>query len=62
MTAWIYTDTSKQVGDEDHLKVFAIDDAANQWFAENAPEGVAFGYPVKGYLMDGSHPGLFVLS
>jgi hypothetical protein len=23
MTIWIYTDTSKQVGDVDHLKVFA---------------------------------------
>ena len=23
MTVWIYVDTSKQVGDKDHLKVFA---------------------------------------
>ena len=23
MTVWIYVDTSKQVGDRDHLKVFA---------------------------------------
>lgn len=46
MTVWIYVYTSKQVGDEDHLKVFASKDAANAWFAENDPEGVAFEYPV----------------
>jgi hypothetical protein len=28
MTVWIYTDTSKQVGDKDHLKVFATIEAA----------------------------------
>jgi hypothetical protein len=28
VTVWIYVDTSKQVGDEDHLKVFADADAA----------------------------------
>jgi hypothetical protein len=28
MTIWIYVDTSKQVGDPDHLKVFASEDAA----------------------------------
>jgi hypothetical protein len=46
MTVWIYVDTSKQVGDVDHLKVFAREDAANRWFAENDPEGVAFRYEV----------------
>ena len=45
MTVWIYVDTSKQVGDEDHLKVFASEDA-NRWFAENDPDGVAFEYAV----------------
>jgi catechol-2,3-dioxygenase len=35
-------DTSKQVGDPDHLKVFASADAAEAWFAENDPEGGAF--------------------
>jgi hypothetical protein len=44
MTAWIYVDTSKQVGDRDHLKVFANEDAAETWFQENDPEGVAFEY------------------
>jgi hypothetical protein len=46
MRVWIYVDTSKQVGDKDHLKVFATEDAANAWFAENDPEGVAFEYKV----------------
>jgi hypothetical protein len=45
-TVWIYVDTSKQVGDVDHLKVFATDDAAEKWFEENDPLGVAFEYEV----------------
>ena len=47
-TVWIYTDTSKQVGDPEHLKVFADQDSANAWFKEFDPEGVAFEYPVVG--------------
>jgi hypothetical protein len=46
MTVLIYVDTSKEVGDRDHLKVFANELAANRWFEENDPEGVAFGYEV----------------
>jgi hypothetical protein len=46
MKVWIYVDTSKQVGDKDHLKVFESEDAANAWFAERDPEGVAFEYTV----------------
>jgi hypothetical protein len=42
MTVPIYVDTSKQVGDRNHLKVFANADAAEAWFAENDPEGAAF--------------------
>jgi hypothetical protein len=42
MTVFVYVDTSKQVGDPDHLKVFANADAAETWSAENDPEGVAF--------------------
>jgi hypothetical protein len=42
MTVWIYVDTRKQVGDPDHLKVFANAEAARRWTAENDPEGVAF--------------------
>jgi hypothetical protein len=37
-----YVDTNKEVGDKDHLKVFASDEAAEGWFAEYDPEGVAF--------------------
>jgi hypothetical protein len=46
MTVWIYVDTDKQVGDKGHLKVFGNADAAEVWFAENDPEGVAFEYEV----------------
>jgi hypothetical protein len=46
MTVLIYVNTSKQVGDPDHLKVFANIDAAETWFEKNDPEGVAFEYPV----------------
>ncbi len=46
MTVLIYVDTTKQVGDKDHLKVFASPDAAETWLEENDPEGVAFEYEV----------------
>ena len=42
MTVVIHVDTGKQVGGADHLKVFANVDAAETWFEENNPEGVAF--------------------
>jgi hypothetical protein len=45
-TVWIYVDTRKQVGDVDHLKVFADEAAAETWLTENDPEGVAFEYEV----------------
>jgi hypothetical protein len=45
-TVWIYVDRSKDVGDRDHFKVFATSKAANEWFRENDPEGVAFEYEV----------------
>jgi hypothetical protein len=46
MTVLIYVDTSKQIGDRDHLKVFASADAGETWSEENDPEGVAFEYEV----------------
>ena len=46
MTVWIYVDPSKEVGDVDHLKVFASLHAAEIWLEENDPEGVAFEYVV----------------
>jgi hypothetical protein len=33
---------TKQVGDVDHLKVFASVDVAETWFEENDPEGAAY--------------------
>ena len=39
MTVLIYVDTSKRVGDPDHLNVFANADAAEKWFEKNDPEG-----------------------
>ena len=46
MTVWIYVNTSKQVGDAEHVKVVANADAAETWFEVNDPEGVAFEYEV----------------
>ncbi|MCP3442342.1 hypothetical protein [Bradyrhizobium sp. CCGUVB14] len=46
MTVFIYVNTAKQIGDKDHIKVFASVDAAETWFQENDPEGVAFEYDV----------------
>ena len=36
MTVWVYVDTSRQVGDVDHLKVFATAEAACQCVASFA--------------------------
>jgi hypothetical protein len=36
----------KEVGDVDYIKVFANREAAERWFEENDPEGVAFEYEV----------------
>jgi hypothetical protein len=41
-----YVNTRKQVGDPEHVKVFATIEAAETWFDENDPEGVAFEYEV----------------
>jgi hypothetical protein len=46
MTVFVYVNTSRQVGDADRIKVFANLDAAEKWFLENDPEGVAFEYDV----------------
>ena len=46
MTVLVYVNTSKLVGDPEHLKVFANAQAAATWFAENDPDGVAFEYEV----------------
>jgi hypothetical protein len=49
-TVWIYVDTNKEVGDVDHLKVFATPELAEEWFKENDPEGVAFQYEVLSWV------------
>ena len=41
MTVSVYVNMSKQIGDKDHVKVFANVDAAEKW-CENDSEGVAF--------------------
>jgi hypothetical protein len=46
MTVFVYVNSAKQVGDKDHIKLFATTDAAEKWFEENDPEGVAFEYEV----------------
>jgi hypothetical protein len=45
-TVWIYVDTSRDIGDCDHLKLFESEAAANEWIKDNDPEGVAFEYDV----------------
>ena len=46
MTVFVCVNTSKQVGDAEHVKVFATTDAAETWFEEHDPEGAAFEYKV----------------
>lgn len=45
-TVWVYINTAKEIGDVDHLKVFATEEVAEKWLEENDPEGVAFEYEV----------------
>jgi len=47
MTVLVYVNTNRQVGDVEHIKVFANQDAAETWFDENDAEGVAFEYKVR---------------
>ena len=48
-TVWVYINAAKELGDDaDHVKVFANVEAAERWFEENDPEGVAFEYEVEG--------------
>jgi hypothetical protein len=46
MTVFVYVNTSKQIGEKDHVRVFENVDAAEKWFEKNDPEGVAFEYDV----------------
>ena len=47
-TVWVYINFNKEIGDVDHLKVFADEATAERWFLEHHPEGVAFEYAVMG--------------
>jgi hypothetical protein len=42
-----YQQASKQVGDKEHLKIFASEKAGVTWLQENDPEGVGFQYEVE---------------
>ncbi|MGY3483140.1 hypothetical protein ACVW1C_001023 [Bradyrhizobium sp. USDA 4011] len=46
MKVWIFTDTSKAVGDPEHLKVFATNEAAQAWSEQNNHDGAAFAYEI----------------
>ena len=46
MTVLVNVNTSKQVGDVEHINVFANQDAAESRFEENDPEGVTFEHEV----------------
>ena len=35
MTVFVYVNTGRQVGDAEHIKVFANQDAAEKWFEED---------------------------
>ena len=45
-TVLVDVNTSVEVGDAEHLEVFANEEAAERWFVENEAEGVAFEYEV----------------
>ena len=47
MNVWVYVNNGHPVGHPDHLQIFADTDAANAWFEQHDPEGVAFQYPVQ---------------
>ena len=47
MSVFIYADTISQAGDPEHLKVFANQEAAQDWLEEYDPESVAFEYDVR---------------
>jgi hypothetical protein len=52
-TAWIYLDdfdrgTWRTIGDPEWVKVFASAEAADRWFDEHDPEGVAWEYEIEG--------------
>jgi hypothetical protein len=41
-------DYARNIGDPEWVKVFASAEAANTWFAQHDPEGVAWEYEIEG--------------
>ena len=57
ITVWIYINTTNvPIGDREHVKAFADQDAADAWFRRHDPEGVAFEYPVIGEALRAHDP------
>lgn len=52
---FVYVDTSKHVGDVEHLKIFVIENAEKDWLDENDPQGNDNGRSAG--LQDGKHCG-----
>ncbi|WP_144441565.1 hypothetical protein [Bradyrhizobium sp. CCGE-LA001] len=58
-TVWLYLNAyengaSRTVDDPERVKVFASAEAADRWFDDNDPEGVAWEYQVDGGPAEGS--------
>jgi hypothetical protein len=54
-TAWLYLNDyrdgkQQNVGDPEWVKVFASSEAADRWFGQHDPEGVAWEYEIEGGL------------
>lgn len=52
-TAWVYLNdyqhgTQRKVGEAEWVKVFASAEAADRWFDQHDPEGVAWEYEIEG--------------
>jgi hypothetical protein len=58
MTVFVYVNTGKQVGDTDHIKVFANVDAVEKWFEEESKPDPA---PAIGLQDCGTRSGLNAL-
>jgi hypothetical protein len=43
MTVWVYINTAKEVGDVDHLKVFASEDACENGLPRMTRKALCFG-------------------
>lgn len=58
-TAWVYLNdyehgTQRNVGEAEWVKVFASAEAADRWFDQHDPEGVAWEYEIEGGQLQSS--------